>query len=203
MWARIKDAANSAYDRCSFTTFVANEWSDSFDDAGSGAANLHRNIIYATDSVPELAIDSLTYPTAPEMWAALEQQCRPEQGCDAIAIPHSHQNVRKLRFACFRRSLGRRGKKAWRVLLDRGSRERRLVESARAMTRAFGARRPIPVIPVEHHIAHAASAFFFSGMPGAAVLTVDGEGELTTTLFGDADHHVDRFQGLGGFDAES
>lgn len=39
---------------------------------------------------------------------------------------------------------------------------------------------------VDHHQAHAASAFFYSGFEEAAVLTVDGVGEWTTTAFGRA-----------------
>jgi carbamoyltransferase len=35
---------------------------------------------------------------------------------------------------------------------------------------------------VEHHLAHAASAYYVSGFPESAILTIDGRGELTTTL---------------------
>lgn len=35
---------------------------------------------------------------------------------------------------------------------------------------------------VEHHLAHAASAFYVSGFHDAAILTLDGRGELATTL---------------------
>lgn len=37
------------------------------------------------------------------------------------------------------------------------------------------------VIPVDHHSAHAASAFYGSGFESAAVLTLDGQGELATS----------------------
>jgi carbamoyltransferase len=36
---------------------------------------------------------------------------------------------------------------------------------------------------VEHHLAHAASAYYVSGFPEAAILTLDGRGEKATTLF--------------------
>lgn len=39
---------------------------------------------------------------------------------------------------------------------------------------------------VDHHLAHAASAYFFSGFSEAALLTVDGVGEWTTTAYGRA-----------------
>jgi carbamoyltransferase len=41
-----------------------------------------------------------------------------------------------------------------------------------------------PVLTFEHHESHAASAFFFSGFPEAALLTVDGVGEWATTAYG-------------------
>jgi carbamoyltransferase len=41
-----------------------------------------------------------------------------------------------------------------------------------------------PIEIVDHHHAHAASAFHFSGFPDAAILTVDGVGEWATTTYG-------------------
>jgi carbamoyltransferase len=45
---------------------------------------------------------------------------------------------------------------------------------------------PIPsrlrIIPVEHHLAHAASAYYFSGAVSAAAVTVDGSGEKDSTV---------------------
>jgi carbamoyltransferase len=43
-----------------------------------------------------------------------------------------------------------------------------------------------PILTFPHHLSHAASAFFFSGFPEAAVLTVDGVGEWDTTTYGRA-----------------
>jgi len=40
----------------------------------------------------------------------------------------------------------------------------------------------IRVIPVRHHLAHAASAYYFSGFSSAAVLSVDGSGEYESTV---------------------
>ena len=40
----------------------------------------------------------------------------------------------------------------------------------------------IRIIPVVHHLAHAASAYYFSGFTNAAVLTVDGSGEFEATV---------------------
>ena len=49
----------------------------------------------------------------------------------------------------------------------------------------------------DHHASHAASAFFFSGFPEAAVLTVDGVGEWATTTYGGA-QDADRRAVRGG-----
>ncbi len=40
----------------------------------------------------------------------------------------------------------------------------------------------VKIIPVEHHLAHAASAYYFSGFTNATVLTVDGSGEFESTV---------------------
>jgi len=40
----------------------------------------------------------------------------------------------------------------------------------------------IKIIPVPHHLAHAASAYYFSGFNNATVLTVDGSGEFEATV---------------------
>ncbi|MFE9423844.1 carbamoyltransferase [Kitasatospora sp. NPDC006697] len=41
-----------------------------------------------------------------------------------------------------------------------------------------------PVEIVDHHLSHAASAYYYSGFPDSAVLTVDAVGEWTTTAWG-------------------
>lgn len=45
-------------------------------------------------------------------------------------------------------------------------------------------RRSPPIIPVPHHLSHAASAFVSSGFDEAAILVVDGQGEDTSTSIG-------------------
>ncbi len=44
--------------------------------------------------------------------------------------------------------------------------------------------RKIKFIPVEHHLAHASSAYHVSGYKDAAIMSVDGVGEYCTTWFG-------------------
>ena len=43
----------------------------------------------------------------------------------------------------------------------------------------------IPFMPVEHHLAHASSAYHLSGFPGKiAIVSIDGKGEFATMFFG-------------------
>jgi carbamoyltransferase len=41
-----------------------------------------------------------------------------------------------------------------------------------------------PIEMMDHHLSHAASAYYFSGFPDAAILTVDGVGDWATTTYG-------------------
>ncbi|MFQ5428882.1 MAG: carbamoyltransferase N-terminal domain-containing protein [Phycisphaerae bacterium] len=54
----------------------------------------------------------------------------------------------------------------------------------REMDKALGAKRKFRYVFPEHHESHAASAFFPSPFPEAAIITVDGVGEWATTTLG-------------------
>lgn len=88
-WHEIVEAAEAAYDRspaCRFTTFVGYEWTGA---AGAGN-NMHRNIIFANDAVPELPISFIDEPDLQRFWARLGSECRDAgNGCDAVVIPHN------------------------------------------------------------------------------------------------------------------
>jgi carbamoyltransferase len=78
-------------------------------------------------------------------------------------------------------------RQAWTLLADGARHARRLLgldpsEVERQVRRVLGYEGPIEI--VDHHLAHAASAFFFSGFPEAAVMTVDGVGEWATGTYG-------------------
>lgn len=83
-WARSQEAANDANDPCSFTALIGYEWS-----ATPNFAHTHRNIIFRSEHVTEEAIDYIRFPKVYELWEQLERQCRPEDGCDVVAIPHN------------------------------------------------------------------------------------------------------------------
>ncbi|MGI9285577.1 MAG: DUF3604 domain-containing protein [Pseudomonadales bacterium] len=89
-WANIQQAAEEHYDRssgCSFTTFVAYEFTDA-----PNRNNMHRNVIFRNENVTERPIS--TYDTGsynfPKLWKMLREQCIDEdKGCDVLAIPHN------------------------------------------------------------------------------------------------------------------
>ena len=54
-----------------------------------------------------------------------------------------------------------------------------------------------PILTFHHHLSHAASAYYLSGFPDAAVLTADGVGEWETTTYGRAEgDHLELFTGV-------
>ncbi|MBC7974175.1 MAG: DUF3604 domain-containing protein [Myxococcales bacterium] len=83
-WDRVQEAAQLADDPCTFSSLIGYEWT-----ATTGGANLHRNVIFGSDSVPEVAHDYLSFPTALALWQALEADCREADGCAALTIPHN------------------------------------------------------------------------------------------------------------------
>jgi hypothetical protein len=87
-WREIQDAAEGAYDRssaCGFTTFVGYEWT-----AGPDTNNLHRNVIFRNDAVPELPISYVDEPSVRGLWQRIDQACRQSVArCDAVIIPHN------------------------------------------------------------------------------------------------------------------
>lgn len=83
-WARTQAAANAANEPCAFTALIGFEWS-----ATPSARHTHRNLIFAGEHVTDEAIDYIRYPEVRQLWEQLERQCRPEDGCDVVAIPHN------------------------------------------------------------------------------------------------------------------
>ena len=54
----------------------------------------------------------------------------------------------------------------------------------REIRRGLGGAHKRPMVFIDHHESHAASAFFPSPFDEAAILTLDGVGEWSTTTFG-------------------
>jgi hypothetical protein len=86
-WQTIKTAAarwNDTSRECSFTTFVAYEWS-----GARGGPLLHRNVIFR-NAVAPLPVSSLWDPTPHDLWRRLDAEClQAGNGCDVLAIPHN------------------------------------------------------------------------------------------------------------------
>jgi len=89
VWKQIQAAAEEAYDRsgaCRFTSFVGYEWTAS---VGAGQ-NLHRNVIFRNDRVPDQPTSWVETPSAVDLWDRLEATCiEAGTGCDALTIPHN------------------------------------------------------------------------------------------------------------------
>lgn len=86
-WRDVQAAAEAWYDRsddCGFTTFVGYEYT-----AAPLSNNLHRNVIFASEVVPELPASYVDYPAPEYLWQALAEECRDEDGCNVLTIPHN------------------------------------------------------------------------------------------------------------------
>ena len=56
-WQLVQQSAEDAYDPCDFSSFVGYEWTGS-----PNSNNLHRNVIFATETVPEKPISFFEAP---------------------------------------------------------------------------------------------------------------------------------------------
>ena len=83
-WQRIQQQTEAANQPCRFTAFHGYEWSGTPDYSHN-----HRNVIFRNAEVSAQAIDYLRYPSPQRLWRELARQCRAEDGCDAIVIPHN------------------------------------------------------------------------------------------------------------------
>lgn len=87
-WAHTQEAAEAAYDRsaaCSFTSFVAYEWS-----GARTLSNLHRNVIFRSERVPDIPASHFEEPDFWGLWRALKRDCIDGVvGCEVLAIPHN------------------------------------------------------------------------------------------------------------------
>ncbi|MEN8182893.1 MAG: DUF3604 domain-containing protein [Myxococcota bacterium] len=96
-WSEVRSAAAAADDggpACTFTTFVALEWTAQ----GAGARNLHRNVIFRSDVVPEVPPNAIDQPTPEALWDELDRSCLAPAGCEAVIIPHNSNLSGELMF---------------------------------------------------------------------------------------------------------
>jgi len=97
VWEEVQGAAEAAYDRsdaCTFTTFVGYEWS-----SNPSTYNLHRNIVFRNEHVPDLPASYFEATTPEALWSALRAQClEGDEHCDALAIAHNSNMSNGLMF---------------------------------------------------------------------------------------------------------
>jgi hypothetical protein len=98
IWQDTQAAAEQFYDRtasCTFTTFVAYEWSGQ-----PGGNNLHRNVIFRNAVVPALPTSYMEQSTPDGLRATMQSQCLDGlPGCDVLLIPHNPNASGGLMFA--------------------------------------------------------------------------------------------------------
>ena len=89
-WQEMQRAAaahNDTSPDCSFTTFVGYEWTGGF--LGDQSGNIHRNVVFRSEQVPDRAYSFIDQPSAEQLYAALDANCQASAGCAALVIPHN------------------------------------------------------------------------------------------------------------------
>ena len=85
IWEDLQVTAKRWNSPCNHTSFVAYEYS-SF----RMGSNLHRNVIFRNQTVPEKPISFLDATRDYELWGRLEEECLDAgNGCDVVSIPHN------------------------------------------------------------------------------------------------------------------
>jgi len=88
VWHEQQQATETWLDRsdaCEFTTFHAYEYS-----LAEEASNLHRNVIFKSDRVPQRLVSSKEARVPQQLWQWLDESCiQGDAGCDVLAIPHN------------------------------------------------------------------------------------------------------------------
>lgn len=87
-WRDNQQATEAALDRsaqCQFTSFHGYEYT-----LAEEASNLHRNVIFASDTVPTAPLSAKDAPQPQSLWRWLDDYCiSGDDQCDAMAIPHN------------------------------------------------------------------------------------------------------------------
>ncbi|MGA9434401.1 MAG: DUF3604 domain-containing protein [Roseobacter sp.] len=90
-WQIIIDAAEEHNDPGIFTALIAFEWT-----AAPGGGNMHRNVIFRDNVVPELPLDSWITNKVEELWAWMDDVS--DAGSTLLAIPHNSNASKGLLF---------------------------------------------------------------------------------------------------------
>lgn len=90
-WKVMIDAAEEHNDPGKFTAFVAFEWS-----GAPNGGNLHRNVIYRDDHVPDAPVSYIDVNREDGLWAWMAEQ--EAEGIKALAIPHNSNASKGMMF---------------------------------------------------------------------------------------------------------
>lgn len=88
VWGRIQEEAaafDDASSSCELSTLIGYEWTPN-----PASNNLHRNVIFRNDVVPDRAIGYFDEKHVEDLWRHLRTECLDlENGCDVLTIPHN------------------------------------------------------------------------------------------------------------------
>ncbi len=88
VWSDVQDVAAAFHDSssaCEFTALLAYEWTPN-----PATNNLHRNVIFRNDVVPDQAVGYFDEQYVEGLWQHLRSKCiDADNRCDALTIPHN------------------------------------------------------------------------------------------------------------------
>ena len=103
---------------------------------------------------------------------------------DAIAFPWSFMEFNRKKWAYAARTIFSEPSRAYKTLTKASRNNANIKRSVTAILDGMGFKiAPDKIYFIEHHIAHASSAYHLSGYDKAAIMTIDGSGEFASTLF--------------------
>lgn len=103
---------------------------------------------------------------------------------DAVAFPWSFEAFNKKKWPYVLKTIFSEPSRAYKVIAKSGKKNRDIRNMVFSMLKETGIDIPAEkVFFVEHHIAHASSAYHLSGYDKAAIMSIDGSGEFASTLF--------------------
>jgi len=103
---------------------------------------------------------------------------------DAVAFPWSVDEFNRKKWAYALKTILSEPSRAYKILTKASKNNAAIKEKVFVILAAEGITVPREkVFFVEHHIAHAASAYLLSGYEEAAIMSIDGSGEFASTLF--------------------